>query len=646
MFAPGHVPAAYSSVLSAWSEGATVDGNTAPYGEATFAENGLVFSRRTGGGGGGRGVNIAAFAPGTAELIRPVTNFDTYGVDGAWDAMIAFIDDLPNGSLMLIAIADEAAISVDYPPALRGVIALEAQGSQLIRSYLFRNSWAMACYKGQGVALDEKLGAGVRVTVQTTVTISSPVLPAMYPVTGRVTSGGVGVPGVTVLVGDRTGVTNASGRYVVAGLLAGNYAVAPLSAGYAYAPTSSLVTLPSSGGDINFVTSRINNAPVAANLTITTPEDTTALVTLAAVDADGDPLAFAVQSMPDHGDLSGAAPALSYVPDPNFHGSDHFTFTASDGTAVSNTASVTITVTAVNDAPQAVSQTVTTAEDTARSITLAASDVDGDALTYTVLAAPTHGSLSGSPPSVTYTPAANYQGGDSFTFRASDGTVNSNTATVSITVSPANDPPTAAAGPDREVSATGLNTPVQLDGSGSTDVDGDPLDFVWREAGTQVGIGPTPSIPLSVGPHTLTLTVRDESGATSTDTVSVNVTVPASSGRKLTASGAIHVAGMPARFTLQASRNRRGRLTGKLKFTDPQTRAVVKSITVTTLVVEGSRARVFGTARVGTAAAVPFYAEAADLGPRVTDDQFKLELGGGQTYGPAPLVSGKVKVTQ
>jgi hypothetical protein len=350
--------------------------------------------------------------------------------------------------------------------------------------------------------------------------------------------------------------------------------------------------------------------------------------------------------MPDHGDLSGAAPALSYVPDPNFHGTDHFTFTASDGTAVSNTASVTITVTAVNDAPQAASQTVTTAEDTARSITLAASDVDGDALTYTVLAAPTHGSLSGSPPSVTYTPAANYQGGDSFTFRASDGTVNSNTATVSITVSPANDAPTAAAGPDREVSATGLNTPVQLDGSGSNDVDGDPLDFVWREAGTQVGTGPTPSIPLSVGPHTLTLTVRDESGATSTDTVSVNVTVPASSGRKVTASGAIHVAGMPARFTLQASRNRRGRLTGKLKFTDPQTRAVVKSITVTTLVVEGSRARVFGTAQVGTAAAIPFYAEAADLGPRATDDQFKLELGGGQTYGPAPLVSGKVKVTQ
>src|SRR5205823_4125024 len=98
----------------------------------------------------------------------------------------------------------------------------------------------------------------------------------------------------------------------------------------------------------------------------------------------------------------------------------------------------TITITAVNDAPVANAQAVATTEDTAMPITLAASDVDGDALTYSVVIGPAHGTLSGTPPAVTYTPAANYNGPDSFTFKANDGTLDSNVATVSITVTAIN----------------------------------------------------------------------------------------------------------------------------------------------------------------------------------------------------------------
>ena len=84
-------------------------------------------------------------------------------------------------------------------------------------------------------------------------------------------------------------------------------------------------------------------------------------------------------------------------------------------------------------------QTVKTSEDTPVSITLTASDADGDALTFGVVDLPSHGDLSGVAPDLTYTPDAGYNGQDSFTFSANDGTVDSNIATVSITVHPAHE---------------------------------------------------------------------------------------------------------------------------------------------------------------------------------------------------------------
>ena len=93
--------------------------------------------------------------------------------------------------------------------------------------------------------------------------------------------------------------------------------------------------------------------------------------------------------------------------------------------------------------PVADPKTATTDEDTAVSITLTGSDPDEDPLTFSVSAQPAHGTLSGSAPNVTYTPAANYNGGDSFTYVANDGRVNSTPALVSITINPVNDAPVA-----------------------------------------------------------------------------------------------------------------------------------------------------------------------------------------------------------
>src|SRR6185503_11510366 len=99
-----------------------------------------------------------------------------------------------------------------------------------------------------------------------------------------------------------------------------------------------------------------------------------------ATDAEGSALTYMIVTGPAHGTLSGTAPAVTYTPAANYHGPDSFTFKANDGTADSNVATVTITVTSVNDAPVASDETVTTDEDTAKLVTLAATDADGSTL--------------------------------------------------------------------------------------------------------------------------------------------------------------------------------------------------------------------------------------------------------------------------
>ncbi|MCE9519455.1 MAG: DUF6288 domain-containing protein [Verrucomicrobia bacterium] len=95
-----------------------------------------------------------------------------------------------------------------------------------------------------------------------------------------------------------------------------------------------------------------------------------------------------------------------------------------------------ITVIPVNSPPVAATQSVTIAKDTAKAITLVATDMNNDPLTYSIISQPTHGTLSGSAPNVTYKPGTNFIGTDSFTFKANDGVNDSAEATVSLAVTP------------------------------------------------------------------------------------------------------------------------------------------------------------------------------------------------------------------
>ena len=154
---------------------------------------------------------------------------------------------------------------------------------------------------------------------------------------------------------------------------------------------------------------------------VTLDQGGTKAINLLASDADRDTLTYTVVSQPRNGTLSGNTFNLIYTPNANYNGDDSFTFKVNDGTVDSNTATVSITVTAVNDPPVATAQSVSTAEDTAVDITLAGTDTDNDTLTYTVVSQPGNGTLTGTAPNLTYTPTANYTGDDSFTFKANDG---------------------------------------------------------------------------------------------------------------------------------------------------------------------------------------------------------------------------------
>ncbi|QWF21767.1 tandem-95 repeat protein [Nocardioides sp. LMS-CY] len=230
-----------------------------------------------------------------------------------------------------------------------------------------------------------------------------------------------------------------------------------------------------------------NNAPAAdAKNVAGVPEDGNRSIDLSGSDVDGDPLTFEV-TQPAHGSLTTLTPApdcdtstpshctatVGYTPDADYHGSDSFTYTVDDGTTSSTAATVTITITPVNDAPQAVGDTGTVAEDGDTSIDLSGSDVDGDPLTFAVTE-PTHGSLTtlapasdcdASTPSqctatVGYTPDADYHGSDSFTYTVDDGTTSSTAATVTITVTPVNDAPVATDGEVGGPQDTDLSVPL------------------------------------------------------------------------------------------------------------------------------------------------------------------------------------------
>jgi len=177
-----------------------------------------------------------------------------------------------------------------------------------------------------------------------------------------------------------------------------------------------------------------NALPYAENANVEAIFNKPQAITLRASDANLDPLTYTITSQPTNGtlgDLSGTS--VTYTPNVDYAGADTFTFKVNDGNGDSNVATITLNVVGP---PVAADQSLVTNFNTAKSITLSATTTGLAPMVYTVVSQPAHGALSGTAPALTYTPAKDYWGADSFTFKANNGT-DSNVATVSMNILPA-----------------------------------------------------------------------------------------------------------------------------------------------------------------------------------------------------------------
>ncbi|MGI2801208.1 tandem-95 repeat protein, partial [Photobacterium damselae] len=272
----------------------------------------------------------------------------------------------------------------------------------------------------------------------------------------------------------------------------------------------------------------INDAPIGDDVSAETQEETAVTGQLTATDVDGDNLTFKPGTNPENGQVTvNADGSWEYVPNPDFNGEDSFTVVVDDGNGGTDTITVTVNVTPVNDAPVGEDVSAETQEETAVTGQLTATDVDGDNLTFKPGTNPENGSVTVNPDgSWEYVPNTDFNGEDSFTVMVNDGNGGTDTITVTVNVTPANDAPIGddvSAETQEETAVTGQLT--------ATDVDGDNLTFTpgTNPENGSVTVNPDGSweyVPNTDfnGEDSFTVVVDDGNGGTDTITVTVNVT--------------------------------------------------------------------------------------------------------------------------
>ncbi|MEY8747699.1 Ig-like domain-containing protein [Bacillales bacterium AN1005] len=234
----------------------------------------------------------------------------------------------------------------------------------------------------------------------------------------------------------------------------------------------------------------VNDLPTAKDSSLNVTEDEAASGMVEASDADKDKLTFAIAENGQKGKavLTDAETGeFTYTPDKNANGEDKIVFTVTDGQGEPVKATVSISIKAVNDAPTAASDSFTTNEDekltigSEKSILVNDEDVDNDALEAILVKATAHGKLElNKDGTFTYTPDKDYSGKDSFTYKATDGKLESAEQTVEIEVKAVNDTPTADASSIELEEDSSFNG--KLTGS---DPEGDSLTFSLVENGSK-----------------------------------------------------------------------------------------------------------------------------------------------------------------
>ncbi|WP_395347357.1 Ig-like domain-containing protein [Variovorax sp. UC122_21] len=204
----------------------------------------------------------------------------------------------------------------------------------------------------------------------------------------------------------------------------------------------------------SFNITAVNDTPVASNDTLAATEDTPLTIPAATLlgndtDADGDTLTITSVQGAVNGTVSLVGGNVVFTPAANFNGAASFTYTVSDGNGGSSTATVTVNVAAVNDAPVATNDVASTPINTPlANIPVLANDtdVDGDALTVTsaTLANPAQGTVTVNPNgTLNFTPASNVTGTVVINYTVSDGNGGTASATLTVNVG-SNTPPNSA----------------------------------------------------------------------------------------------------------------------------------------------------------------------------------------------------------
>ena len=242
-------------------------------------------------------------------------------------------------------------------------------------------------------------------------------------------------------------------------------------------------TSDSNTGTVTISVNAVDDEPNTIDVTATTDEDNTVDVSLSAEEYDGDNYSFAIITDVSNGTTSLNGSTVTYTPNQDFNGEDSFTFEATDDTGRTiNVATATITVNAVNDAPVANDITNQVTDENRMmqlDITLDATDVDGDALTYNITST-NNGSATINDNIATYVPNQDWNGEDTFTYVANDGALDSNAATVTITVNAVDDPPTTPSKATGQIITLNEDTPTQFNIT-YEDVDGDAAEFEYYQ---------------------------------------------------------------------------------------------------------------------------------------------------------------------
>ncbi|HWL50187.1 MAG TPA: Ig-like domain-containing protein, partial [Acidimicrobiia bacterium] len=279
---------------------------------------------------------------------------------------------------------------------------------------------------------------------------------------------------------------------------------------------------------------RPSGAPVTVDDAATTNEDTSVAIDVLGNDLDpeGDALTLSITSQPAHGSVSiNPSKTITYAPATNYYGSDTFSYTATDPSGGSATASVMITVAPVNDNPLAQNDIGTTVTNQAVNINVLANDtdVDGDTLTVTGVTSPAHGSASINPSgTVRYQPTTGYEGGDFFNYTVSDGHGGSATGRVDLTVENGGNVPTVV----DDVASTQEDNGVTIDVLANDSNPGGgalSIDSVTQPAHGTVTVTPSDEInyvPAANyhGGDSFTYVVTNPGGASASGQVTITVT--------------------------------------------------------------------------------------------------------------------------